>query len=1528
MYQKTLALLFVFLLLPAVSNAVTFSLIGTSGGTPSSLEVGETVTFDIRVDADADSVAGLSASIYGYNEAVVDFVQGDAVPSIFHGVAIPGVGAFSGLSNIAPNPLEESAIGANGNRVQIFNGVALTPVVAQPLDPGLDGNVGGGDAQFRVTFTAVATGTTQLLIGTGYEADRVILAGGLEVQANGFSVVVTVGAGLDSDEDGLPDSAELNIYGTDPQDPDSDDDGLNDGDEVNVHSTNPLVADSDGDLLSDGDEVNLYVTNPLVEDAGADTDGDGLTNVAEADIYFTDPSVSDAEVDTDGDGLSNVEEVDTYGTDLAVADTDGDGVSDGDEVNLAATDPLSENFPGLVLNDLGDSGADIFSAIETDGIRHWVTVWQSSDTLGGTVGSDFDILTSRSSDGGATWTAPAALNSNAATDGVRDNWPPAVRTDGSGVWIAAWSSFADLSGTIGADSDILFARSLDNGATWSAPSAIDSGAGSDSGDDDRVSIGYGNGAFVALWQSNDASNGGDLDIRISRSTDGGLSWTPSALLNTNAAGDIANDTLPTLATDDSGNWVAIWESDESLIGGDGDLFVSRSSDNGATWSPTMILNANAIGDFGADRRPKLATDTLGIWVVVWDTDDDFGGSLGTDRDVVFSRSINNGASWTFPAAVDSSSFSDAGDEINPSISTDQLLAWTVVWESDENVRGVLGTDFDLLVSRSEDDGASWSAARSLKLDGASDLGGDFFPQIATQPEGSTVVVWHSDDDIAGAGTDFDIHTISGLFLVDTDEDGLSNADESNLYGTDPNVSDADADTDGDGLTNVEEVDVYQTDFALSDTDGDGLEDGEEVSIYLTNPLLADTDGDELTDGDEVNLYATNPNVSDADADTDGDGLTNVAEVDVHSTDPLEADTDMDGLIDGEEVNTYFTNPLLTDTDGDRVSDGDEVNLSFTDPLTPNAPGFVLNRNSEIDSGADIFSSVETDGFGNWVTVWRSTDDLEGTIEADSDILMARSSNGGASWSAPEALNTNAASDSASDFWPAAIKTDRQGVWIAAWPSASSLGGTIGTDRDILFARSIDRGATWSDPSALNSGAAIDSGSDDRVALAYGNGVFLALWQSDDGAAGPDLDIKISRSVNGGQTWSAAVAIDSNSVSDLANDSFPTLATDGMGNWVAVWETDQSLIGGDGDLLTARSSDAGVTWTTPAIVNSNALSDTGSDLRPRLATDGFGTWILTWDSDENLGGMIGQDRDILFSRSVDEGTTWSDPQALQAFSASDAGDEANARPTTDITGAWSVVFDADEDLTGQVGTDFDLFSTSSVDDGMTWLSAIPLNPDAEIDSGGDFFPGVATQPGGASVVVWHSDEDANLAIGTDWDLFFVNDLQSARVTDCAAVGPFVPSTGTLGFGENHFCEDWSLVSQPGSDLRDSFFVGADFSGAALGGALLIRSDFAKADLSNASLFNAGLSEAIFAGANLTGADLAFADLGGSFYDQDTLFPSGSTVYSGTWGLPNDVAPWDLGMVPVPEPSLGLGLLIGGGGLLGVTRFRRVSGRATV
>ncbi len=133
-----------------------------------------------------------------------------------------------------------------------------------------------------------------------------------------------------------------------------------------------------------------------------------------------------------------------------------------------------------------------------------------------------------------------------------------------------------------------------------------------------------------------------------------------------------------------------------------------------------------------------------------------------------------------------------------------------------------------------------------------------------------------------------------------------------------------------------------------DSDDDGLFDHEESKIYGTEPFVADTDLDGLSDGDEVRVYGTNPTRF----DTDGDGLSDGNEVLTYGTNPTLINTDGDGLSDSDEVLTYGTNPTLVDTDGDGFSDGDEVLIYGTDPLRAERLG---DRLGDVNCDGDVSS---------------------------------------------------------------------------------------------------------------------------------------------------------------------------------------------------------------------------------------------------------------------------------------------------------------------------------------------------------------------------------------------------------------------------------------------------------------------------------------------------------------------------------------------------------------------------------------------
>ena len=150
----------------------------------------------------------------------------------------------------------------------------------------------------------------------------------LEVQ-----VYMTNPRSSDTDQDGLTDEEEINDYPTSATDNDSDDDGLSDGDEVNLHSTDPMDADSDNDGMPDGWEITYNLDPNVGTDAASSLDSDGLSNLEEY-VAGTDPTLND----TDEDGLDDDDELNIYMTDPTDADSDDDGLSDGDEILIHLTD--------------------------------------------------------------------------------------------------------------------------------------------------------------------------------------------------------------------------------------------------------------------------------------------------------------------------------------------------------------------------------------------------------------------------------------------------------------------------------------------------------------------------------------------------------------------------------------------------------------------------------------------------------------------------------------------------------------------------------------------------------------------------------------------------------------------------------------------------------------------------------------------------------------------------------------------------------------------------------------------------------------------------------------------------------------------------------------------------------------------------------------------------------------------------------------------------------------------------------------
>ncbi len=382
-----------------------------------------------------------------------------------------------------------------------------------------------------------------------------------------------------------------------------------------------------------------------------------------------------------------------------------------------------------------------------------------------------------------------------------------------------------------------------------------------------------------------------------------------------------------------------------------------------------------------------------------------------------------------------------------------------------------------------------------------------------------------------------------------------------------------------------------------------------------------------------------------------------------------------------------------------------------------------------DSFSDRMPGLATDSAGNWIAVWTTWDDRY--------MRCSRSTDNGLTWTDAAPLSGDVTSV---DTESPQITTDSLGTWIAVWVSVDSLGGTIGTDGDILFSRSTDVGQTWSDPAPLNTNAATDNAGDTTPQLATDSaGNWIAVWASYN----DDYDIFYSCSTDGGVTWTDSAPLNTNALTDSGNDQAPQLTTVGAGNWIAVWTSHDSLggtIGDDSDILFSHSTDNGATWAPPAALNVNAAIDSGSDYSPQLTTDSAGNWIAVWVCNDSLGGTIGDDGDIVFARSTDAGHTWTMPVSLNSNASTDQELDCRPQVAVDSAGNWIAIWNR---YSGS-NYDADVYFTHSTDLGVTWSDLAPLNGDADSDSLGDHHPQFAVDLTGTWIAMWTDFVESDLS----------------------------------------------------------------------------------------------------------------------------------------------------------------------------------------
>jgi len=335
----------------------------------------------------------------------------------------------------------------------------------------------------------------------------------------------------------------------------------------------------------------------------------------------------------------------------------------------------------------------------------------------------------RSTDGGKSWT-------NKRLAAINTNWQsgndPSTGFDYLGNGYVMFGAFPSTSYT--GESGVYICKTTDNGETWSQPMIVIEHRGTmtpDSAFEDKYYIQADNSASSSYrgylytpWKRViDADS--STQIVVSRSTDGGASWSTPVRVSPRKSGTSTDTTFgqsfPLTTTGPDGTLYVVWND-----GPIRSLGFSRSTDGGLTFSeptypvqgyPTLgtARTVKRSGDtntyhvlketFRAETYPTMMADNSdsprrGWLYLAW--------AAGLHPDIYFIRSTDKGVTWSEPRVIQSVT---TNDQWWPWLSVDQTNGDIAVMYSDSR-NDPANITIDTYVSYSSDGGDTWIDRRA------------------------------------------------------------------------------------------------------------------------------------------------------------------------------------------------------------------------------------------------------------------------------------------------------------------------------------------------------------------------------------------------------------------------------------------------------------------------------------------------------------------------------------------------------------------------------------------------------------------------------------------------------------------------------------------------------------------------------------------------------------------------------------------------------------------------------------------------
>ena len=303
-----------------------------------------------------------------------------------------------------------------------------------------------------------------------------------------------------------------------------------------------------------------------------------------------------------------------------------------------------------------------------------------------------------------------------------------------------------------------------------------------------------------------------------------------------------------------------------------------------------------------------------------------------------------------------------------------------------------------------------------------------------------------------------------------------------------------------------------------------------------------------------------------------------------------------GLLETDNTGSAIYPQITFDNSGNALavwkqSDGSMYNI-YANRYTAGVGWGTRELIETDDSGVAFSPQIASDPLGNMIAVWQQSDGTRSNIYANRYVA-------GSGWSGRVLIETVD-----EDPESPQVAMDSSGNALAVWQQYDGI-------RDNIWANRYTAGIGWGTAALIETDNTGDA-NDPQVAMDHlGNA--LAAWEQFDGIRN---NIWANR-YTAGVGWGTAALIETD---NTGTANYPQIDFDNSGNALAVWQHHDGLRYN----IFANRYTAGVGWGTSQIIDSENLGDA---LYPQIASDSLGNMVAVWYQSDGTRDNIWANRYI-------------------------------------------------------------------------------------------------------------------------------------------------------------------------------------------------------------------------------------------------------------------------------------------------------------